>query len=86
MSGLLNDIRAGHQLRVVQDYEKTSFRHENQDSNEWSMLLSDIQAGTNLRKVSPPPERQVSEEKVVDVMSELRQRVLKLKKKEVCMI
>ena len=82
----MDDIQAGHQLRVVQDYEKTSFRRENQDSENWSKLLSDIQTGTNLCKVSPPPERQVSEEKVVDVMSELRQRVLKLKKKEVCTI
>lgn len=42
-----------------------------------------IRGGVSLRKVSPPARRKVGEEKVVDVASELRQKLMKRKKKEV---
>ena len=47
-------------------------------------FLEEVKAGTQLRPVTPPMERTPTEEKITDVASELKQRVLKLRKKEVC--
>ena len=43
-----------------------------------------IAGGVSLRHVSPPAERKVVEEAVVDVASELRMKMQKQKKKTVC--
>ena len=48
-----------------------------------SMAMAEILGGISLRSVPPPPVRPVGEERIVDVASELRQRVLKQKKQEV---
>ena len=45
--------------------------------------MAAIRGGVRLKSVPAPAERQAGEEKVVDVASELRQRLMKQKKKEV---
>lgn len=47
-----------------------------------SLAMAEILGGVSLRSVPPPPVRAVGEEKIVDVASELRQRVLKQRKRE----
>ncbi len=49
-----------------------------------SQVMEAIKGGVNLKSVPHPQEKPAGEEKVVDVASELRMRMLKRKKKEVC--
>ena len=46
--------------------------------------MAAIKGGVRLRSVPAPVQRSVGEEKIVDVASELRQKMLKQRKKEVC--
>lgn len=46
------------------------------------MAMEQIRSGVKLRPVTPPLERAPTEEKVVDVQSELRQKILKRNQKE----
>ena len=45
--------------------------------------MAAIRGGVRLKSVPAPAERQAGEEKVVDVASELRQKLMKQKRKEV---
>ena len=45
--------------------------------------MDSIKKGVSLRSVPRPPERKAGEERVVDVASELRQKMLKQRKHEV---
>ena len=47
------------------------------------IAMEQIRSGVQLRPVTPPLERAPTEEKVVDVASELRQMIQKKNKKEV---
>ena len=48
------------------------------------IAMEQIRSGVKLRPVTPPSERTPTEEKVVDIQSELRQKIIKKRKKEVC--
>ncbi len=48
-----------------------------------SMVMQAIRGGVSLKSVPPPQQRSAGEEKVVDVASELRMKVLKRRKQEV---
>ena len=47
------------------------------------VVLEQIRSGVQLRSVTPPLERTPTEEKVVDVRSELRQRMQQKRREEV---
>ncbi len=53
------------------------------DNSLHSQAMDAIRGGVSLKSVPPPQEKQAGEEKVVDVASELRMKMLKRKKKEV---
>ena len=75
-------IQGGVSLRAVPPPPERPVVQE----NEWAFqaAMQAIRGGVSLRAAPPPPERPAWQEKVVDVASELRQRVLKQRKQEVC--